>query len=205
MPVARKILDESEALLNPQDRERVLDGLLYKYNYQKTTQVFRNGAMELLQALVDEQCYIVTNSHTDAVQHKLSLLENKRKQGKSLSPFQSRVFGRAQKYVVDPTFDLVPESLTLPELSRPVLLRRRHYYQVLNELLSSCNLDWSQLWIFGDIFELDLSLPLSLGAQVGLVVNPFTPSWELNFLQSHPRGHLINDLSEVLSLTQNNA
>ena len=44
MPVARHLLDLAQALMIPQDRERVLDGLLYKYNYQKTVTAFRNHA-----------------------------------------------------------------------------------------------------------------------------------------------------------------
>ena len=43
MPVARKILDAAHALMTPSDRERVLDRILYKYNYKKTKNVFREG------------------------------------------------------------------------------------------------------------------------------------------------------------------
>ena len=53
------------------------------------------------------------------------------------------------------------------------------------------------MWVFGDIFELDLSLPLAMGASVGLMANDFTPQWELDYLESHPRGHILRSLPEV--------
>ena len=208
MPVARELLDRANALMTSSDRERVLDGLLYKYNYQKTVTAFRDGINETLQTLMSGgflgegagELYIVTNSHTDAVQGKVMKLEAERAttgKGRSLAPLVDRVYGRAKKYIVDPDFEVVSTSISLPGLDRPVLLRRKHYYEVLNQLRTSANVDWSDVWVFGDIFELDLCLPLSLGASVGLMTNPFTPNWERDFLTSHPRGHLLSSLSQV--------
>lgn len=203
MPVARHLLDRHQALMNPQDRERVLDGLLYKYNYQKTLDIFRPYAQECLQTLIDQSTFIVTNSHTDAVQNKISLLEQNRTDGVSLTPYLSRVHGRAKKYIIDPEMVNVKPHLSLPGLNRPVLLRRHEYYKVLNQLRIQVGAEWEDLWVFGDIFELDLSLPLSLGARVGLVQNPFTPSWEIEYLTHHSRGYLIRDLREILDLVSN--
>lgn len=212
MPVARHILDQAEVLTIPQDRERVLDGLLYKYNYQKTITAFRDQACETLSSLIDfgylggqaGEMFVVTNSHTEAVRAKVKELEEQRIDQQftstSLSPLVERVFGRAQKYIVDPSFDLVSESLSLPNLNRPVLLRRKHYFEVLDDLRKTANVSWSQVWVFGDIFELDLSLPIALGATVGVMANQFTPQWELDYLESHPRGHILNHLSDVLKL-----
>ena len=214
MPVARHLLNQAEALMNPQDRERVLDGLLYKYNYQKTITAFREGASRTLSGLIENgflngqagQVYVVTNSHTEAVQGKIQYLEDLRLKGDqaeivpSLFPLIERVFGRAQKYIVDPSFDLVPESLSLPGLNRPVLLRRKHYFEVLDRLRQEAQVEWSQVWVFGDIFELDLSLPIALGASVGLMSNQFTPQWEIDYLTAHERGYVLSSLEEVLAL-----
>ena len=212
MPVARYLLDHAQALMLPQDRERVLDGLLYKYNYQKTVTAFRDHAGETLAELINRghlsgdsgELFVVTNSHTEAVQTKIAKLEDNRQQADqnkpSLTPLIERVFGRAQKYIVDPSFDLVPESLSLPGLDRPVLLRRRHYFEVLNRLREQAGIPWSQVWVFGDIFELDLSLPIALGASVGLMANQFTPQWELDYLASHERGHILHSLAQVLEI-----
>jgi FMN phosphatase YigB (HAD superfamily) len=74
MPVARRLLDEAGRLMDETDRTRVLDGIFYKYNYQKTTIAFRPGASEVLRSLSGTATYVVTNSHTDAVQHKIRSL-----------------------------------------------------------------------------------------------------------------------------------
>ncbi len=210
MPVARRLLDEAQALTHPTDRERVLDGLLYKYNYQKTVHAFREGAVECLQALLKAQeagalsLCVVTNSHTDAVQAKIRHLEAQRVAsggvGGALTPLVSRVYGRAKKYMLDDTLSDVPRALTLPGLNRPVLLRRRCYLDVLNALRAEVGAGWSDVWVFGDIFELDLSLPLALGARVGLMANAFTPPWERAYLNEHPRGYVLNALQEASAL-----
>lgn len=208
MPVARHLLDRAEALMTTSDRERVLDGLLYKYNYQKTVTAFREGAAETLGGLIEAgmlgergELYVVTNSHTDAVQGKIGALNELRDPTlPSLEPLIERVHGRAQKYIVDPSFNQVDAEMHLEGLSRPILLRRRHYYETLERLRAQAGVPWSQVWVFGDIFELDLCLPLSLGASVGLMTNPFTPQWELDYLSAHSRGHLLSSLGEVREL-----
>jgi phosphoglycolate phosphatase-like HAD superfamily hydrolase len=194
MPVARKIFDACGAFASEADRTRLLDGILYKYNYQKTRIAFRQGAREALEALRGTSTYIVTNSHTEAVRHKVSQL--------GAEWLVERVHGRARKYEVDPTFDAVPERLELAGLSRPVLLRRRAYYEVLERLLAEAGASWSELLVVGDIFELDLSLPLALGARVGLVVNDFTPAYERAYVEAHPRGRLLTSLAQLPELAR---
>jgi hypothetical protein len=98
--------------------------------------------------------------------------------------------------------DSLPSHLDLPGLDRPVLLKRHEYYKVLDQLRIKEGVDWTDVWVFGDIFELDLSLPLSLGAQVGLIQNPFTPQWEIDYLTQHERGYLIRNLDEILKLVK---
>lgn len=196
MPVARQLFDEYGVFRDPVDRTRLLDNILYKYNYQKTDIVFRPGAAELFAALRDRPVWVVTNSHTEPVRKKIRTLGP----CGELDWLLDRVRGRAQKYVVDEDFDEVPSSMSLPGLARPVLLRRRRYYEVLAELLDREDRTFADLLVIGDIFELDLALPLVLGARVGLVVNPFTPRYERDFLQAHERGHILHSLSEVVSL-----
>ena len=194
MPVARKIFDAFGAFSSEADRTRLLDGILYKYNYQKTRIAFRTGAREALAGLEGTETYVVTNSHTEAVRAKVEALG-----AGWLAP---RVHGRAQKYVIDDAFDLVPERLQLPGLSRPVLLRRRAYFEVLDGLRKSAGATWADVLVVGDIFELDLSLPLALGARVGLVVNDFTPAYERAFVEAHERGTLVAALARVPELAR---
>ncbi len=192
MPVARKVFDHFGCFTDEGDRTRLLDGILYKYNYTKTLNVFREGAAEVLGALEGTATYVVTNSHTEHVKAKIADL--------GVHWLVERVHGRAKKYVIEHDFDAVPEQMSLPGLSRPVLLRRAHYFRVLDALLKENGQDWSQLLVVGDIFELDLALPLQLGARVGLVVNGFTPDYEKDYLAGHPRGLLIQDIGEIPAL-----
>ena len=197
MPVARKIFDECGVFLNPYDRNRLLDGILYRYNYQKTLTAFRPAARDLLTSLSGTASYIVTNSHTEPVRDKIRALAA---HSSEFDWLLERVHGRARKYVIDADFDRVPESMSVAGLSRPILLRRRNYFEVLDALLKRERRTWSQLLVVGDIFELDLALPLAMGARVGLVINRFTPHYEKAFVAMHERGHLIERLTDVRPL-----
>jgi hypothetical protein len=194
MPVARKIFDQCGVFLEEGSRNRLLDGILYKYNYSKTNTAFRPGAREVLLSLTGTATHVVTNSHTLPVREKIRSLANG---SDELDWLLERVRGLAKKYVIDNDFDGIDEELRLDGLARPILLRRRLYHDVLKGLLDAAGLQWSDLLVVGDIFELDLALPLVLGARIGLVVNQFTPDYERRFVAEHPRGTLVNELSEI--------
>jgi hypothetical protein len=51
--------------------------------------------------------------------------------------------------------------------------------------------------VVGDIFELDLALPLALGARVGLATGARTPPYEVAFVENHPRGRVLTSLHEI--------
>lgn len=197
MPVARRILDHAGRFMDEADRTGLLDAILYKYNYQKTLDAPREGALEVLLALKDAPVYVVTNSHTDAVSRKVEAIGHPGK----LDWLLPRIHGRAKKYVLDDDFDALAESMQLPGLDRPVLLRRRHYHDVLDGLRRDVGCEWSEILVVGDIFELDLAVPLALGARVGLMCNAFTPVWESAYLADHPRGALLSSVSEIPGLT----
>ena len=79
-----------------------------------------------------------------------------------------------------------------------MLLRRRLYHHRLAQILDSVGATFEELIVIGDIFELDLALPLALGARVGLVVSPHTPPYELAFVGAQPRARVLHGLDEVL-------
>jgi FMN phosphatase YigB (HAD superfamily) len=197
MPVARAVFDRFDVFKGADDRRRLLDGILYKYNYQKTRIAFRPRAYDLLRALVGSDSYVVTNSHTEPVQGKIQALGA---DAESLDWWLPRVRGSAKKYAVDDSFDAIEAELELPGLGRPVLLRRRLYHDALAALLAASGSSWAELLVVGDIFELDLALPLAMGARVGLIVNDFTPAYEQAFVVDHPRAALLRSLDEVLPL-----
>lgn len=196
LAVASAVLDAAGMFPEHAQRERLLE-LLYRYNYQKTAMAFRPGAYELVSGLAGAEVHVVTNSHTEPVQHKIRALA--RTPGE-LDWLVERVHGRARKFVVDDSLVEVDEHLSIDGLERSVLLRRRHYHDVLAGLLARAGRTWAELLVVGDTFELDLALPLARGARVALMLGEHTPAHEIAFLEAHPRGHVVRALSEIHAL-----
>jgi hypothetical protein len=196
VPIAHRILDRFGAIPDATDRGRLLGSVLYKYNYAKTLghPVFRAGAGEVLRALGGSPTWIVTNSDTHAVAGKIAALD---RDAPGVAWLTSRVRGFARKFDVDDAWAAAPGEMALPGLSRAVLLRRRAYFEILSAVLEEAGKTFEDLVVVGDIFELDLALPLALGARVGLVTSSRTPDYERAFVTAHPRAKLIEDLSEI--------
>jgi len=197
VPIANRVLDRFGAIPSADDRGRLLGSVLYKYNYAKTLErpVFRPGAGEVLCQLVGRQVFVVTNSDTESVSGKLERLDKLSPGAGWLAP---RVRGYARKFDVDDSWTGVDAELTVPGLSRPVLLRRRTYHDILAACLAEAgDAPWSELVVVGDIFELDLAMPLALGARVGLVAGPRTPRYEVEYVTNHPRGRVLATIGEV--------
>jgi len=196
VPVANRILDRFAAFPGAIDRSRLLGSVLYRYNYARTLgrPMFRAGAGEALRALAGSPTWIVTNSDTVTVAAKLAALD---REMPGVAWLTDRVRGQARKFDVDDSWTGAPESLALPGLDRPVLLRRRHYYEALRAIVDEAGGGFAGLVVVGDIFELDLALPLALGARIGLVATARTPGYERAFVAAHPRGRLITDLRDL--------
>ena len=204
MPIARMVFDRVNAFPNPNERDRILDRILYKYNYQKTNTVFRPGAEQFFTRLRELESsekplytIVVTNSHTVPVQNKIRLLGEQH--GIDFDWLVQRVVGSARKYVIDDSVTNLPESLRIPNLDRPIYVRRSQYHIILSKILQDYDSNWSDTTVLGDIFELDLSLPLTMGSTVGLMVNPFSPEYEVDYLNGHQRGAVHTDLASALT------
>ncbi|MDO8599602.1 MAG: hypothetical protein Q7S02_05845 [bacterium] len=201
-PVADLIFDRTNMLRSQSDRQAVCD-LLFLYNYRKTHTVFRPDARRIFEALAGTQTYIVTNSDPDTVRKKLRSLDESVPNAPSIAWIIDRVHGGARKYVVDATKDLethpaVAATLTLRGLERPVHVRRPSYFAVLDDIRRRHEVEWKDVRVVGDIFELDGALPIALGAWFGLLANEHTPQYERDFLASHPRGRILNSLGDVV-------
>lgn len=196
VPVAHRILDRFEVMPSALDRGRLLGGVLYKYNYAKTLghPVFRPGAADVLRRVAEHDVWIVTNSDTHAVAGKVAALD---REAPGVVKLTARVRGYARKFDIDDSWGGVAAELAVPGLERPVLLRRRAYHAILQEILDAAGATFEDLVVVGDIFELDLAMPLALGARVGLVVSPHTPPYERAFVSAHPRARLIESLAEI--------
>ena len=196
VPIAHRILDKFDAMPSAVDRGRLLGSVLYKYNYAKTLgrPVFRDGAGPVLRDLAATQTFVVTNSDTHAVAGKIAQLDH---EAPGVIQLTTRVRGQARKFDVDDSWTGVDAEMDLPGLARPVLLRRRLYHDILKSVVESAGATFAELVVVGDIFELDLAMPLALGARVGLVVSSHTPAYERAFVSTHPRGRVIEHLSEI--------
>ncbi len=159
-----------EELCGSQGRDATLADV-FKEAYPKSTTAFHPGADGFLRELSDQyEAVIVTNSATDAVQRKQEQLL-----GRGCLLQCVRVLGNAKKYVIDDTWDAIPETITLKDAPRPTFLRRKKYADVI----ASLNWDPAQTTVIGDVYELDLAMPEQLGYKTIHLVNERTPQWEL--------------------------
>lgn len=180
--IAQLVLAGAGVLRDPSTRSAVLQAL-YHQAYGATKTVFRPEARDVLEALLARglPVTVVTNSSTEAVAKKLDALGARGRE-------RVRVLGGAQKFVLaDPDggaalWGDVPEELRLAGLARPILLRRGRYLDSLRATFEAADATAREALVCGDVFELDLALPLALGACVHLVAGPSTPPWELEHL-----------------------
>ena len=73
----------------------------------------------------------------------------------------------------------------------------RAYHDIIKEILDGAGATFADLVVIGDIFELDLAMPLALGARVGLVATDRTPPYERAFVEAHPRARIIDHVGEI--------
>lgn len=186
--------------------------MIYHQCYPELPAHYRDGARVFLEECAEmAPTYVVSSSDRDRVAAKLFLgitrlpmaFSDPAKYSGAF--WRDRVIGNARKHVIDPDFDLVAETLEVPGLNRPVLLRRRHYNEILLDLMGRHDVDhWSDVTVIGDIFEFDLALPFVLGARVGLVVTEFTPEYELDFMgaQNPNRARLLHSVADMINFAR---
>lgn len=198
--IAQLVFDANGILKSSSTRAAILQAL-YHLSYERTETAFRPHAKEVLEAIAASgiPAFVVTNAKTDAASSKL----------RTLGPVgieRIEVHGDARKFVVNepsakhPLFERVPESITLPGLERPVYPRRGRYFEALARIMERTGARPEEVIVCGDIYELDLSLPVALGMQVHMVTGPALPlPYEVAHLEKlGPRASYGNDLRMVL-------
>ncbi|MFN7133938.1 MAG: HAD family hydrolase [Myxococcales bacterium] len=169
----------ARAGLFPQVRDRLaVLNLLFQVSYASMDPdgIFRPEAPGVLRQLVGAglPVFVVTNSDQKKVLHKL----------KTVVPDlldRVTVVGNARKFVVEGPADpwtgtaTVPETITLEGVPRPVYLRRPHYLETLTRICRETDCSPQEVVACGDIYELDLLLPMQLGMKFHLVTRPPTP------------------------------
>lgn len=182
-----------EAGQDPARLEGVLDGF-YQAHYLKYESIFRPELVPVFTAHrdADEPFYVVTNSDDKKVAKRFEAL------GDQAAWIRAQVIGHARKFsFAEEAPTDVPAHATFPGLARPILLRKPHYYGVLQQILATHGATWEDLVVIGDIAELDLAMPVELGAQGRLIVGPNTPAYEIAWAEAHPRVKVVRDLREA--------
>jgi FMN phosphatase YigB (HAD superfamily) len=142
---------------------------------------------------------IVSNSNTDKIEHLFFKAGHKATNEKSLKRGKLHAIGDARKYIIDPSFKEVPEKLTIKSNFNPYL-RRRNYFKIL--------LEEKPDYVLGDVFSLDLALPLYLrlkdpgfkNLKVIQKIQPHTPAWVKDYLKSKKLNgiaYTVKDVSEL--------
>ncbi|MBI5370303.1 hypothetical protein HZA85_03890 [Candidatus Uhrbacteria bacterium] len=190
-----------------------LGSLLFRHHYRNTKDVLKPSTLwMLLEAYrLKMNVWVVTNSGTSAVQGKIgrALDAGSPEDCPIVNWWTPRVIGDARKF--DPSDN--PEAgvkwpykdsyFRFRGFPRDTVIKRPHYFKVLDSLRHQLGesthefLDWAQVMVVGDIFELDLALPLWLGCHVGLMVNEHTPPWEVDLLTSNPNGRILRAPEEI--------
>lgn len=180
--IARSALSE---LLGPSEKSAVetLVSAAFHRAYDEVRAPFREGVAALLSALIDRSISVnvVSNSPRDRVLARL--------EGAGLSDAllaQVNVVGGAQKFVVAAAesdrakgwLSSAGESRLFDDAPRVVALRRGHYLDAIATICDRVGCDGAALSACGDVFELDLAVPLSIGARVCMVAHEGAREWE---------------------------
>lgn len=210
-PIAGMILDELGIVMDSKVRENLITHILFRDNYRLTKTCFRPGARRLLEDLYHDRDWIdaviVTNSAPDAVLEKIAWLSRQLNDlgatgypDNFLAFWRERLHGGAKKYVVNNNGDSGSAKLEfqLAGLDRPVYCKRPYYFDVLHDLVLPRGLVWADVLVVGDIFELDLALPLALGCNVALMKSDKTPPYEIDFLGTRVNARVLDSVSQIL-------
>jgi FMN phosphatase YigB (HAD superfamily) len=173
---------------------------LFLDNYRYTSTAFKPESKRVIEALAraDAHLFVVTNSNPTTVGAKLAQLAPE-----GLADI--RLLGSARKFLLtepaehaaDMRFLNVPESITLPEWDRPVYARRGHYFDALASIWKETGTTPAETLVVGDVFELDLLLPATLGCAVHLAASPRTLDYERRATEAFG-GRATEDLGAVL-------
>jgi len=185
-----RLPNEGYEIPEPGDQTQEFMTELFRECYGHTDIAFRPQAKEFLDDLVSKhRVAIVTNSGTDKVIKKLTHLGNYN--GKV------KVIGNAKKYVPTDFPPSIPEEVEINGFPRPVVMRRGHYFMVLEGLDVNDGFTPENTTVVGDIYELDLALPEHLGYRGVLLETDGTRACEFPYFASQPNLHLAKDFQEI--------
>lgn len=184
--IASKIYKTHQPQLTENQRANNLTSFFQKSQNKQKNIYWRTGTETFLNTLLQEtHLSIITNSNPTRVHKHLQKLNLNK---------EIPLYGNAQKYFIDQQHTQAPKQTHLQGLNRPILLRRKHYHHLIQQILPPNQ----QATFAGDIYEFDLALPQALGHTV-LLANPNgNSSHEQQHLKKHSKGLLANNLQEAL-------
>ena len=157
---------------------------------------FRPGTRAVLTDLIARPAFtplILTNSLGDKVRRNLAILHLG----------ELPILGDTRQYEMDPTWE---HRFSHPELGliqvlpvdehHQVDLRRPAYYRALEGEARTAD----GLVVVADTLSLPGALPLVMGIPFVLLRTPYTPAWCLDFVTTHPYGHVLDDLANLPDL-----
>ena len=157
---------------------------------------FRPAAREVLNELCrhpDRSPVILTNSLGDKVQRHLAAL-------KLEQPVE--VLGDTRQYEMDPSWARRFPHPALGQIQvwpvsdlRQIDLRRPAYYRALREAME----EDAHVVVVADTLSLPGALPLMMELHFVLVRTSYTPEWCARVVDEHPRGRVLDDLTELPS------
>lgn len=160
----------------------------------------RNGKEALDKVLKKGvQVVVVSNSSTQKIEHLFLKMGKQPTNERSFKPGNVHARGNAMKFILKQDFNSIPAILKT-EKRYDVQLRRESYYDML--------IDEAPDYVLGDVFSLDISLPLYLKLndsrfsklKIIQVIHKYTPDWVKDFLsQDELNGFvfMIEDISEL--------
>lgn len=192
--------------LRPHISEAQLDTAFREFflkNYpDESVACFKPGAKRLTRWMVNQgNAIIVTNSGTGPVCAKLKKVAH----GRRLTTKRKMcVYGDAKKYIITDDTDFLIEHIEIPGLvGRKVLLRRGHYYRLIaSQMVQRKVSGFGKVLVIGDVMELDLALPMYLGAHGILMTSERTPDYEVAYMNNHPHGHTAGSIDELMAILE---
>ncbi len=204
--------------MSPAEISAFLDSA-YLSNHTNMVDAPREGLAEFLHEVHGRDLHtrIVTNSGTEHIRHRTKAVLG---EGNVTNWWLERIIGSAGK--IDPrefpaTNDSVEallaaalwpagvdEEYRFNGFPRATVIKRPRYLKTLFEFKTAIEkalghtIPWSRIVVCGDVFEADLALPLTLGCNVGFMVNAHSPRWEVEYVARHPNGQLLERLDQIL-------
>lgn len=96
-------------------------------------------------------------------------------------------------------FGALPAGALEPAIGRPIYLRRGRYFEALCKVWNGDPDAIAKTLVCGDVWELDLAMPLALGCQVHLIARRGAhPTYDYERAHAEARGALSDDLHGLL-------